>query len=89
MIRKLKSGEYRLYSRKPGPQSGPFRNLGTFPTRERAESHERAVRFFERQDWIREVVRATRRRRARGEDLAPRTTVPEAAPGSLLWTEIE
>jgi hypothetical protein len=30
MIRKLKSGEYRLYSRKKDPKSGKRRNLGTF-----------------------------------------------------------
>src|SRR5437762_3155454 len=36
MIRKLSSGEYRLYSRKRNPQSGRRRNLGTFKTREAA-----------------------------------------------------
>jgi hypothetical protein len=46
MIRKLKSGEYRLYSRKVDPKTGKRRNLGTFPTREEAEKHERAVQFF-------------------------------------------
>ena len=30
MIRKLKSGEYRLYSRKINPRTGRRRNLGTF-----------------------------------------------------------
>jgi hypothetical protein len=49
MIRKLKSGEYRLYSRKINPKTGQRRNLGTFPTREAAEKHERAVQFFKRQ----------------------------------------
>jgi hypothetical protein len=48
VIRKLKSGEYRLYSRKPNPKTGKRRNLGTFPTREAAERHERAVQFFKR-----------------------------------------
>jgi len=48
MIRKLKSGEYRLYSRKKNPQTGHARNLGTFATREEAEKHERAVQFFKR-----------------------------------------
>lgn len=33
MIRKLKSGEYRLYSRKTDPDTGKRRNLGTFDTR--------------------------------------------------------
>jgi len=46
MIRKLKSGEYRLYSRKSDPKTGKRRNLGTFSTREAAERHERAVQFF-------------------------------------------
>jgi hypothetical protein len=46
MIRKLKSGEYRLYSRKVDPKSGKRRNLGTFKTRAAAEKHERAVQFF-------------------------------------------
>jgi hypothetical protein len=48
MIRKLKTGEYRLYSRKKDPKSGHRRNLGTFPTRAAAEKHERAVQFFKR-----------------------------------------
>ncbi len=46
MIRKLKSGDYRLYSRKVNPKTGKRRNLGTFHTREEAERHERAVQFF-------------------------------------------
>ena len=49
MIRKLKSGEYRLYSRKVDPRTGRRRNLGTFDTRAAAEKHERAVQFFKRQ----------------------------------------
>jgi len=48
MIRKLKSGEYRLYSRKKDPKTGKRRNLGTFPTRAAAEKHERAVQYFKR-----------------------------------------
>jgi hypothetical protein len=48
MIRKLKSGDYRLYSRKKNPQTGNRRNLGTFTTREAAQKHERAVQFFKR-----------------------------------------
>jgi hypothetical protein len=46
MIRKLKSGEYRLYSRKLDPRTGKRRNLGTFTTRQAAEKHERAVQYF-------------------------------------------
>jgi hypothetical protein len=49
MIRKLKSGQYRLYSRKLNPKTGKRRNLGTFATRAEAEQHERAVQFFKRQ----------------------------------------
>ena len=49
MIRKLRSGEYRLYSRKVDSKSGKRRNLGTFKTREKAEEHERAIQFFKRQ----------------------------------------
>ncbi|HYQ42029.1 MAG TPA: hypothetical protein VER11_08675 [Polyangiaceae bacterium] len=48
MIRKLASGEYRLYSRKKDPKTGHRRNLGTFSTRAAAEKHERAVQFFKR-----------------------------------------
>jgi hypothetical protein len=48
MIRKLKSGEYRLYSRKVDPKTGKRRNLGTFGTRAKAEKHEREVQYFKR-----------------------------------------
>jgi hypothetical protein len=48
VIRKLKSGEYRLDSRKKNPTTGKRRNLGTFRTREQAEKHERAVQFFKK-----------------------------------------
>jgi hypothetical protein len=48
MIRKLPSGQYRLYSRKLDLRTGHRRNLGTFDTREGAEKHERAVQFFKR-----------------------------------------
>lgn len=49
MIRKLKSGLYRLYSRKKNPKTGKRRNLGTFRTRAAAANHERAIQFFKRQ----------------------------------------
>jgi hypothetical protein len=49
MIRKLKSGQYRLYSRKVDPRTGRRRNLGTFSSRAAAEKHEHAVQFFKRQ----------------------------------------
>jgi hypothetical protein len=48
MIRKLKAGEYRLYSRKKEAKSGKRKNLGTFGTRAAAEKHERAVQYFKR-----------------------------------------
>jgi hypothetical protein len=48
MIRKLKGGKYRLYSRKLNPKTGRRRNLGTFATRAAAEKHERAVQYFKR-----------------------------------------
>jgi hypothetical protein len=48
MIRKLKSGEYRLYSRKKDARTGKRRNLGTFATRALALEHERAVQYFKR-----------------------------------------
>jgi hypothetical protein len=48
MIRKLRSGEYRLYSRQVDARTGKRRNLGTFATRAAAEKHERAVQFFKR-----------------------------------------
>ncbi len=46
MIRKLRDGRYRLYSRQIDPRTGKRRNLGTFATRVAAERHERAVQFF-------------------------------------------
>ncbi len=48
MIRKLRSGKYRLYSRKKNPETGKRRNLGTFASRAAAQKHERAVQFFKR-----------------------------------------
>lgn len=48
MIRKLKDGRYRLYSRKLDPKTGKRRNLGTFTSRDAAMKHERAVQFFKR-----------------------------------------
>jgi hypothetical protein len=46
MIRKLKSGKYRLYSRKTDARTHKRRNLGTFDSRQAAEKHEREVQFF-------------------------------------------
>ncbi len=46
MIRKLASGEYRLFSRKRDPRSGKRRNLGTFSSLAAARKHEREVQYF-------------------------------------------
>jgi hypothetical protein len=48
MIRKLKSGQYRIYSRKKEDSTGKRRNLGTFKTLEAAKQHEREVQYFKR-----------------------------------------
>jgi hypothetical protein len=48
MIRKLQSGEYRLYSRKKDVKTGKRKNLGTFSSRAAAQKHERAVQYFKR-----------------------------------------
>ena len=48
MIRKLKSGEYRLYSRKKDASTGKRRNLGTFSSLEKAKQHEREVQYFKK-----------------------------------------
>jgi hypothetical protein len=48
MIRKLKNGQYRLYSRKKNAATGKPRNLGTFGSREAAEKHEREVQYFKK-----------------------------------------
>jgi hypothetical protein len=46
MIRKLKTGQFRLYSRKKDAKTGKRRDLGTFASRRAAEAHERAVQYF-------------------------------------------
>jgi hypothetical protein len=48
MIRKLQSGEYRLYSRKKDGKTGKRKNLGTFSSLAAAKKHERAVQYFKR-----------------------------------------
>lgn len=48
MIKKLKPGEYRLYSRKRNPKTGARRKLGTFSSLKAAQRHERQVQFFKR-----------------------------------------
>ena len=49
MIRKLKTGQYRLYSRKKSAKTGKRQNLGTFNSRHAAEAHEKAVQYFKHQ----------------------------------------
>ncbi len=46
MIRKLRSGKFRLYSRKKDPRTGKRRNLGTFGSLSAARKHEREVQYF-------------------------------------------
>jgi hypothetical protein len=48
MIRKLTSGQYRLYSRKVDAKTGKRRNLGTFESLAAAQKHEREVQYFKR-----------------------------------------
>lgn len=48
MIRKLKSGQYRIYSRSINQKTGKRRNLGTFNSREDAVKHERQIQYFKR-----------------------------------------
>ncbi len=48
MIRRLRNGRYRLYSRKKNPATGKRRNLGTFSSLRAARTHERAVQYFKR-----------------------------------------
>jgi hypothetical protein len=48
MIRKLKSGQFRIYSRHTDPKTGKRRNLGTFESKEAAQKHEREIQYFKR-----------------------------------------
>lgn len=48
MIRRLKSGKYRLYARKKNPKTGKRRDLGAFTSRAAALRHERVIQFFKR-----------------------------------------
>jgi hypothetical protein len=48
MIRKLKSGEYRLYSRKTDPKTKKRRNLGTFKSMDAAKKHEQEIQYFKK-----------------------------------------
>ena len=46
MIRKLKSGIYRIYSKKLNPLTHKRRNLGSFTTLAKAKNHERQIEYF-------------------------------------------
>jgi hypothetical protein len=46
MIRKLTSGDYRIYSTKLNPKTNHRRNLGTFKTLDEAKNHERQIEYF-------------------------------------------
>jgi hypothetical protein len=48
MIRKLKNGKYRIYSRSIDKGTRRRRNLGTFASLEAAKKHERAIQYFKR-----------------------------------------
>jgi hypothetical protein len=48
MIRKLKSGEYRIYSRKKNPKTNKRKNLGTFGSLDAAKKHEREIEYFKK-----------------------------------------
>jgi hypothetical protein len=48
MIRKLKPGKWRLYSRKVDRKTGKRRNLGTFTSKAAALKHERDIQYFKR-----------------------------------------
>jgi len=46
MIRKLKSGQYRIYSRKKDPKTNKRKNLGTFGSLAAAKKHEGEIQYF-------------------------------------------
>ena len=46
MIRKIKSNEFRIYSRHADKKTGKRKSLGTFASRGAAEKHERAIQYF-------------------------------------------
>ncbi|WP_202409437.1 hypothetical protein [Hufsiella arboris] len=48
MIRKLKSGEYRLYSKNKDEKTNKRRNLGTFDTLAAAKKHEQEIQYFKK-----------------------------------------
>jgi len=46
VIRKLKTGRYRLYSLSINPKTGKRKVLGTFRTLAEAKKRERQIQFF-------------------------------------------
>lgn len=46
MIRKLKSGKYRIYSITINPKTNKHKNLGTFDTLKAAKKHEQEIQYF-------------------------------------------
>jgi hypothetical protein len=46
MIRKLKTGQFRIYSRKVDPKTRKRKNLGTFKSLEAAKKHEQEIQYF-------------------------------------------
>ena len=46
IIRKLSSGDYRVYSKKKNPKTGERRNLGTYSSKKGAEDREKDINFF-------------------------------------------
>ncbi len=49
IIKKLKSGKYRLYSRKKDPKTHKRQDLGTYDSLEAVEKRDKQVRYFEHQ----------------------------------------
>jgi hypothetical protein len=45
-MRKLKSGQYRVYFRKIDMKTRKRKKLGTFETLDRAKKHEQEIQFF-------------------------------------------
>lgn len=46
MIRKLETGDYRIYSIKINPKTNKRKNLGTFKSLDEAKNHEMEIDFF-------------------------------------------
>jgi hypothetical protein len=68
MIRKLKSGQYRLLSLKKDEKTGHRQNLATFDSLHAARRHEREIHYFK----ARESARSSSPAPARGSESVPR-----------------